>query len=120
MFEPLLKRAATVTHPSASQAGVVKTPASFMGLLRGYDPDWQGRAEFNLGRRIFRLFQAWPGVLQGQCLLVESKCRMVTVAQLAEHRVVVPKVAGSSPVGHPVICRGNVNQTSCGLRLWQQ
>jgi hypothetical protein len=25
----------------------------------------------------------------------------VIVAQLAEHRVVVPKVAGSSPVGHP-------------------
>ena len=25
------------------------------------------------------------------------------VAQLAEHRVVVPKVAGSSPVGHPPV-----------------
>ena len=35
-------------------------------------------------------------------LLVESRNHLlVTVAQLAEHRVVVPKVAGSSPVGHP-------------------
>ena len=30
----------------------------------------------------------------------ERRCLM-TVAQLAEHRVVVPKVAGSSPAGHP-------------------
>ncbi len=35
-------------------------------------------------------------------LLIESRNHLlVTVAQLAEHRVVVPKVAGSSPVGHP-------------------
>ena len=27
--------------------------------------------------------------------------RMVVVAQLVEHRVVVPGVAGSNPVGHP-------------------
>jgi len=41
-------------------------------------------------------------------LLVESRDHLlVTVAQLAEHRVVVPKVAGSSPVGHPPICREN-------------
>ena len=41
------------------------------------------------------------------CLLVEFQGRLVTVAQLAEHRVVVPKVAGSSPVGHPMFCRIN-------------
>jgi hypothetical protein len=29
------------------------------------------------------------------------QCRVQERAQLAEHRVVVPKVAGSSPVGHP-------------------
>ena len=34
-------------------------------------------------------------------LLVEFRDCLVTVAQLAEHRVVVPKVAGSSPVGLP-------------------
>ena len=28
---------------------------------------------------------------------------MVPVVQLAEHRIVVPKVMGSSPVGHPKI-----------------
>ena len=39
--------------------------------------------------------------LHARCLLVEFQNRLVTVAQLAEHRVVVPKVAGSSPVGHP-------------------
>jgi hypothetical protein len=27
---------------------------------------------------------------------------------LVEHRIVAPKVAGSSPVGHPFICRQNV------------
>jgi hypothetical protein len=26
---------------------------------------------------------------------------MVALAQLAEHRIVAPKVTGSSPVGHP-------------------
>jgi hypothetical protein len=44
-------------------------------------------------------------VLHDWCMLVESKHSLVTVAQLAEHRVVVPKVAGSSPVGHPGFCR---------------
>jgi hypothetical protein len=33
--------------------------------------------------------------------LVESSLRVVAVAQSAEHRIVAPKVAGSSPVGHP-------------------
>ena len=28
---------------------------------------------------------------------------MVALAQLAEHRIVAPKVTGSSPVGHPNI-----------------
>ena len=41
------------------------------------------------------------GVLQRLGGLVESNSCLVIVAQLAEHRVVVPKVAGSSPVGHP-------------------
>jgi hypothetical protein len=41
--------------------------------------------------------------LHARCLLVEFQGRLVTVAQLAEHRVVVPKVAGSSPVGHPPV-----------------
>ena len=40
--------------------------------------------------------------------LIESCVRLVAVAQLAEHRIVAPKVAGSSPVGHPLICRGNL------------
>jgi hypothetical protein len=31
--------------------------------------------------------------------------RLVAVAQLVEHRIVAPKVAGSSPVGHPLFCR---------------
>ena len=52
-------------------------------------------------RRGARPFLARSNVLQARCLLVESRGRLVTVAQLAEHRVVVPKVAGSSPVGHP-------------------
>jgi hypothetical protein len=34
--------------------------------------------------------------------LIESCVRLVAVAQLAEHRIVAPKVAGSSPVGHPL------------------
>ncbi len=34
--------------------------------------------------------------------LVESCVRLVAVAQLAEHRIVAPKVAGSIPVGHPL------------------
>ena len=33
--------------------------------------------------------------------LVESRACLVAVAQLVEHRIVAPKVAGSSPVGHP-------------------
>src|SRR5947209_607562 len=49
------------------------------------------------------LFSSWNGssILHDRCLLVKSERSLVTVAQLAEHRVVVPKVAGSSPVGHP-------------------
>ena len=50
---------------------------------------------------LFILSQLFLSVLHARRLLVESKRRLVTVAQLAEHRVVVPKVAGSSPVGHP-------------------
>src|ERR671914_3151731 len=38
--------------------------------------------------------------------------RVVAVAQLVEHRIVAPKVAGSSPVGHPFICRQNVRAGS--------
>ena len=54
--------------------------------------------------------------LHARCLLVEFQNRLVTVAQLAEHRVVVPKVAGSSPVGHPGFCRRNVESgLSAGL-----
>lgn len=33
--------------------------------------------------------------------LGENNPSMVAVAQLAEHPVVIRKVAGSSPVGHP-------------------
>jgi hypothetical protein len=33
------------------------------------------------------------------------RMRVVAVAQLVEHRIVAPKVAGSSPVGHPLNCR---------------
>ena len=33
------------------------------------------------------------------------RMRVVAVAQLVEHRIVAPKVAGSSPVGHPLIFR---------------
>ena len=50
---------------------------------------------------LFVLSQLFLSVLHARCLLVEFQNRLVTVAQLAEHRVVVPKVAGSSPVGHP-------------------
>lgn len=31
---------------------------------------------------------------------------MVAVAQLVEPRLVVPVVAGSSPVSHPIVCAG--------------
>lgn len=34
-------------------------------------------------------------------MVQHRKVHMVVVAQLVEHRVVVPGVAGSSPVGHP-------------------
>ena len=51
---------------------------------------------------LFVLSRLFLNVLHARRLLVESKRRLVTVAQLAEHRVVVPKVAGSSPVGHPM------------------
>jgi hypothetical protein len=44
----------------------------------------------------------------------------VIVAQLAEHRVVVPKVAGSSPVGHPGFCRRNADKGPSPSRPWQQ
>lgn len=37
---------------------------------------------------------------------------MVAIAQLVEHRIVIPVVAGSSPVGHPIKVsktRGSMN-----------
>jgi hypothetical protein len=37
---------------------------------------------------------------------------VVAVAQLAEHRIVAPKVAGSSPVGHPSSFRIDKPDTS--------
>src|SRR5690348_2245657 len=39
---------------------------------------------------------------------------MVVVAQLVEHRVVVPGVAGSSPVDHPTYCQ--VTRPDCDER----
>ena len=69
---------------------------------------------------LFVLSQLFLSVLHAQRLLVESKRRLVTVAQLAEHRVVVPKVAGSSPVGHPGVCRRNLHNTPRASRMWQQ
>jgi hypothetical protein len=42
--------------------------------------------------------QEWIRVLQNML--------MVGVAQLAEHRVVAPAVAGSSPVVHPKVFKG--------------
>ena len=33
---------------------------------------------------------------------------MVTVAQLVEPRIVIPVVAGSSPVGHPSFLKYNI------------
>jgi hypothetical protein len=69
---------------------------------------------------LFVLSQLFLSVLHARCLLVESKRRLVTVAQLAEHRVVVPKVAGSSPVGHPGFYRKNVDSVPRIFRLWQQ
>ncbi len=56
--------------------------------------------------------------------LIESCVRLVAVAQLAEHRIVAPKVAGSSPVGHPWLFPANARKkTSLRFsrrRLWQQ
>lgn len=34
-------------------------------------------------------------------MFVDSLVNMVAVAQLVEHRIVIPVVAGSIPVGHP-------------------
>jgi hypothetical protein len=39
---------------------------------------------------------------------------VVALAQLAEHRIVAPKVTGSSPVGHPTMSRTIL--TLCGGR----
>ncbi len=56
--------------------------------------------------------------------LIESCVRLVAVAQLAEHRIVAPKVAGSSPVGHPHEVPANARKRRSlrfgRRRLWQQ
>ena len=39
-----------------------------------------------------------------------AKDFMVTVAQLAEQRIVVPRVAGSSPVSHPAAIAQSVER----------
>ena len=39
-----------------------------------------------------------------------AKDSMVTVAQLAEQRIVVPRVAGSSPVSHPAAIAQSVER----------
>ncbi len=33
---------------------------------------------------------------------------VVAVAQLVEHRIVIPSVAGSTPVGHPKFCASKI------------
>ena len=35
--------------------------------------------------------------------LIDSQLHMVGIAQLAEHRIVVPGVVGSSPITHPIL-----------------
>ncbi len=40
---------------------------------------------------------------------------MVAIAQLVEHRIVIPGVAGSSPVGHPKFLDLLFNKTIGGL-----
>ena len=52
---------------------------------------------------------------QQKRIQVNSKIRfVVSVAQLVEHRIVVPVVAGSSPVAHPTLQGGSVAEA---LRL---
>ena len=45
---------------------------------------------------------------------------MVTVAQLVEPRIVIPAVAGSSPVSHPIVCYSDQNTLlrQSTLALW--
>ncbi len=40
---------------------------------------------------------------------------MVAIAQLAEHRIVAPKVTGSSPVSHPTTSSTNGPISACRL-----
>ena len=41
---------------------------------------------------------------------------MVAIAQLVEHRIVIPGVAGSSPVGHPIqVCPELIERLVQGL-----
>ncbi len=42
----------------------------------------------------------------------------VTVAQSVEPRIVIPVVAGSSPVGHPTFCIGNFSSGSRGRKAF--
>ena len=44
---------------------------------------------------------------------------MVGLAQLAEHRIVVPGVEGSSPLSHPIDRGiGNNSRSSASFPLW--
>lgn len=48
--------------------------------------------------------KAWRAALQAPlgAASVSAKLDMVGIAQLAEHRIVVPGVVGSSPITHPI------------------
>lgn len=47
-------------------------------------------------------FRSAAGYLQAKALRLFKALAMVTVAQLVEYRIVIPVVAGSIPVGHPI------------------
>ena len=41
--------------------------------------------------------------IRGLFTLPPRSIRMVAIAQLVEHRIVVPRVVGSSPISHPIL-----------------
>ena len=51
--------------------------------------------------------------IRGLFTLPPRSIRMVAVAQLVEHRIVVPVVAGSTPVSHPIVSRSALAPRGC-------
>ena len=75
---------ATPAHPTVNEIAYLSIEPGHSGEWRSQGFAYAPRPPCNCGRRLYHIL-------------------MVAVAQLVEHRIVVPVVAGSNPISHPIL-----------------